>query len=70
VVFTEISLDASSNLAASTKFDLLPRSGLPPSLFGHRNFSYFTLRNSAQKKEVFKKNADAFGVGIDDLMKE
>jgi hypothetical protein len=54
----------------STKFDLLPRSGVPPSFFGHRNFSYFALRNSAQKKEAFKKIADAFGVGIDDLMKE
>jgi hypothetical protein len=34
---------------------LLPRSGVPPSLFGHRNFSYFALRNSPQKKRHLKK---------------
>jgi hypothetical protein len=33
-------------------------------------FFVFRFAKFGAKKEVFKKNADAFGVGIDDLMKE
>jgi hypothetical protein len=46
---------------------LIRRSALalwPPQFF------VFHFAEFSAKKEAFKKNTDAFGVGIDDLMKE